>query len=107
MSKIFRPQRSGSNAIFGSSALNSVGAYDMYSRLVFLGYSGSINSMFLKFLQDRGATSSNLVIAQIQFLDIQLVTPGAINERWFKYWSGLGLTGTYSDMKTKYWTIAV
>lgn len=68
-----------------------------------LGYTGSINDQYLKWLLARGATSHVLNMAELQFLIVKGFTTGTLNDRWNNYLRSLTYTGTRNDMEEKFW----
>lgn len=73
------------------------------NKLNTLGYTGSINDQYLKWLKARGATSSIYNQAELQFLIGKGFTTGTLNDRWNNYLRSLTYTGTRNDMEEKFW----
>lgn len=77
------------------------------NKLQSLGYTGTLQEMFLHFLLDRGATSFNLNQAQKEFLLDKAVLDKQIDQMWFSYFTSLGYPGDRNSKETIYWNSVV
>lgn len=68
-----------------------------------LGYTGSINDQYLKWLLDRGAVTKIVNQAEREFLIVKGFTTGSNNDRWNLYLRSLTYTGTRDDMEDDFW----
>jgi len=73
------------------------------TKLSSLGYTGSVQDQYLKWLLGRGATSHVLADAERQFLIVKGFTTGSNHDRWNRYLRSLTYTGSRDDMENKYW----
>lgn len=76
-----------------------------YSKLISLGFSGTLNQMLLAYYLANGAsTPGNLGVAESEFLTVKGFPSGTINERWYNYLGSLTYTGSLNDRQVKFWT---
>lgn len=80
---------------------------DKYNKLRSLGYTGTLQEMFLDFLLARGAVSRNLNQAQKEFLVSQGVAVSQIDVMWYKYFTSLGYPGARPNKEALYWVNVV
>jgi len=72
-------------------------------KLTTLGYTGSMQDAYLKWLLARGATSNNITQAEMQFLIGKGFTTGTLDDRWYNYLGSLTYTGARPDREDKFW----
>ena len=66
------------------------------------GTKGHINNEFLGWLQANGATSNNLVAAQLEFLTGQGVAKASLPEMWHAFYATMGATQSHRNDRAKY-----
>ena len=64
---------------------------------------GQYNELLLGYYQSNGASSYNLHDAEAEFLIAQGALPSSNADMWIELLTGLGFTGSLSDMLTEFW----
>lgn len=76
---------------------------DKKSKLVSLGYTGTVQDMERKFYLDRGGVNVSFNDAMMSFLAASGFSTGTLQDRWLAYLRSLGYTGTLNNMNDSFW----
>lgn len=72
-------------------------------KLGYLGYTGDITAMLVAFYKDNGATSSDIVDAEWQWLDAQGFHQSQVTDKWQALFEARGYVAAFNDNLTKFW----
>lgn len=75
------------------------------TKLIDLGYSGSLRNMERAFYIDEGATGGGSINdLEYSFLAAKGFSTGSLNDRWKAYLISLGYSGALNNMLVIFWT---